>query len=69
MTGSRVSVDKALVYRFVDQRYRRIKQACALLFVRARKSTPQAFDLRAKLASIAAIDQITLFVLTDPFFC
>ncbi len=68
MTGSGILVNKPFVDCLVDQRNRRVKQLGALSLVRMRQSTSQALDLSAKLASVASVDQVPLFVLSNPFF-
>lgn len=69
MTGSGILVNKAFVDCLVDQRNGRVKQLGALCLVRMRQSISQALDLSAELASITSVDQVPLFVLSNPFFC
>lgn len=68
MAGRSIPVNKAFIDRLVDQRYGRAEQFGALSLIRMRKSTSQTLNLSPKLAPVASIDQISFFVLPNPFF-
>jgi hypothetical protein len=69
VTGSGILVNKPFIDCLVDQRNGRVKQLRALSLVRVRQSISQALYLSAELASVASVDQVPLFVLSNPFFC
>ena len=62
-------MDQAFVDGLVDQRHRRIQKLRAASLVTRRQSRTEALDLRAKLAPVAAIDLVSLRILTDAFDC
>jgi len=61
-------VNNTLIYSFVNERNGRGKQFATGIFVVSTKGRPQLFDLRPKLAAIAAIDRVSLNVLPDSLF-
>lgn len=69
VTGGGVPMDNALVDRFIDKRDGRRKEFAAFLLVMTGQRGPQFLDLRPKLAAVAAVDLVPLYVLPDALFC
>ena len=68
VTGRRVLVNNTLIHRFVNDRDSSAEQLAARGFVVAGDRRAKLFDLGAKSAAIAAVDRVSLSVLSDTLY-
>lgn len=69
IASSRIPVDKPFVNRLIDKRNRRIQQLTAGTRIAGSDRRTKLFDLRSKLAAVAAIDLVAFGCLSNAFLC
>ena len=61
-------MNNTFIYSLVDQRNRRRKQLTAYRFIVSSKRSAQLFDLGTDAVAIAAVDPVSLDILSDSLF-
>ena len=65
----RIPMYYAFIYRFIDQRNRRVQKFLARRLVTPGQSGPKFLDLRPQFTAVAAVDLVSRGVLPNAFFC
>jgi len=68
IAGGGVLVNNTLIHHFVNCRNGRTQQFATRRFVMGGESRPQFLDLRTQAATVAAIDRVSLSILTSSLF-